>query len=97
MKVKPFQFRGSCAECFARADIEPMPAVALISDGDDDEFDSTNWLCLKCATKLARRLRAAVKSCRAKVKRDLEYRHEKWQKKAKPKATKAPAATEEQQ
>ena len=94
MKVKPFQFCGSCANCGCMSTDDPMAAVALISEDDaDDEFDSTEWLCLKCATKLARRLRAAVKSCRAKVKRGLEYRHEKWQKKAKPKAAK-PAAKE---
>lgn len=76
--VKPIQFIGPCSRCNASADIA-RNAIEISLDGDT----CGDMICLACATKLVLRIAWAVVACRENSRKGLEYRHERWQAKAK--------------
>ena len=73
LKVKPFQFGGSCEGCGRRG--QHTRAVEVTTD------EHEAWFCAGCAKRLARRLLSALGEADVKVKTGMHYRHRAWVKK----------------
>ena len=82
----PFQFKGRCAGCYKQQGGKG-PAVAVgVSDepilpGDDFE-PYAEWLCARCALRLAKKILAAVARAKMLVAKGFIYRGDKWAKRA---------------
>jgi hypothetical protein len=73
MHAKPIQFVGGCANCHSRT----HDGALEVSVGDD--ADVHEWICLKCARKLAGKIIAAVAKCQEHLAAGLVFRDDRWQ------------------
>lgn len=73
MKIRSFQFRGTCFAC----NEEQMPSRASISVAiEPDGYDA--WICVSCARKLRRRLAVAIRRAAVHDAAGHVYRYGKW-------------------
>lgn len=72
MKVKAIMFAGPCS-C-GRAPMIPRPSVEVSLS----EHSGHEWLCIRCAGVLSRRLAREVARAKANVAAGLVYRHDEW-------------------
>ena len=79
MTAKPFMFTGRCAGGCDRM-LDHEAGVALTKGEDDEDLYDGPWLCPKCAVRIGVRLISAAADARARVRRGLEYVHDKWSK-----------------
>jgi hypothetical protein len=77
MKIVAMQFKGDCACCGHYSERARGAVEVEISNG------SQEWICLRCARKLAARLQKAAELCRQKIRKGLEFRFDRWQAKSK--------------
>ena len=76
MLVKPMMFAGNCAGCGVYSD-ETRGAVEVGVDEDSDGIGQ--YMCLKCALKLAKRILKARKKCQENMGNGMVFRFDKWQ------------------
>lgn len=75
MKARAFMFTGNCAGgCGRKLDHE---AAVALTETDDDLYGGS-WLCASCATRIGVRLITAAADARSRVRRGLEFIHDKW-------------------
>ena len=78
MKTKAFMFMGSCSGCQSSNDTPSRGALYIQLDASQDVEDG-ELVCLDCAERTARRIKARVRQCREKMAQGLVYRFGKWQ------------------
>jgi hypothetical protein len=81
MKAIAMMFKGSCGSC----NPESMSAHSdKVRGGEvipsDSDFEGS-WMCLRCATRLAKKLNKAVDTCKKNMRAGKEFRDDRWQKK----------------
>jgi hypothetical protein len=78
MKAKAITFGGSCKGC-GRSAVERGGVEVNFHELDFDL--SGEWLCLRCARRLAKAIEQAADDCVRKMRHGLVQRHGRWVKK----------------